>query len=144
MSDSPKPFNGRRMRFVKEYIIDCNATQAAIRAGYSAKTARQQASKLLTNLDIEAAIAIEKAKVAERVELTQEYVLNGLIANHDRAMQLVEVTDKKGQPTGEFRYEGAVANRSLELLGKHLAMFTDVKKIDLSEMPTLGVTIERD
>ena len=43
----------KQIRFVQEYIVDFNATQAAIRAGYSKKTARQQGSRLLTNVDIQ-------------------------------------------------------------------------------------------
>jgi len=51
----------RQTRFVAEYLVDLNATQAAIRAGYSHRTAKQQGARLLTNADIAAAIARGKA-----------------------------------------------------------------------------------
>ena len=60
----------KQKRFVSEYLIDLNATQAAIRAGYSAKTARSVGSENLTKPDIAAAIAEGQAKAAERAEWT--------------------------------------------------------------------------
>ncbi len=47
--------------FVREYLVDLNATQAAIRAGYSADTARQQGSRLLTDVDVQDAVAAAQA-----------------------------------------------------------------------------------
>ena len=58
-----------------EYLIDLNATQAAIRAGYSEKTAAEQASRLLTNVKIAAAIAEAQAKRSQRTGITQDRVL---------------------------------------------------------------------
>ena len=55
--------------FVREYLIDLNATQAAIRAGYSAKTAEQQGSRLLRNVQVAAALSEAQTKRAERVEI---------------------------------------------------------------------------
>lgn len=65
----------KQQLFVDEYIIDFNATQAAIRAGYSEKTANRIASRLLSKVDIQSAIqeAIDKRK--ERVEITQDDVV---------------------------------------------------------------------
>lgn len=65
-------------RFVEEYLIDLNATQAAIRAGYSEKTARSQGQRLLTNVDIEAAISAAQAKRSERTGITQDRVMQEL------------------------------------------------------------------
>ncbi len=56
----------RRQRFVDEYLVEPNATQAAIRAGYSPRTARQQGSRLLTSVDVSAALR------AKQDELTRE------------------------------------------------------------------------
>lgn len=58
--------NDRQKRFVEEYLVDFNATQAAIRAGYSQSTARQQASRLLTNVDISQSIS-ERLMSADEV-----------------------------------------------------------------------------
>ena len=54
--------NARQQRFVTEYLVDLNATQAAIRAGYSPKTAQQQGSRLLTNVVVKQAIAAQHAR----------------------------------------------------------------------------------
>jgi phage terminase small subunit len=68
-------FSVRRQRFVEEYLIDFNATQAAIRAGYSEKTATKIASEMLTKPDVQLAIQQEQAKLRSRVEVTQESVI---------------------------------------------------------------------
>ncbi|MNC39968.1 Terminase small subunit [compost metagenome] len=65
----------KQQLFVKEYLIDLNATQAAIRAGYSAKTAEQQASRLLSNVKVQEAIQKAMSKRAEKVEIKAERVL---------------------------------------------------------------------
>jgi phage terminase small subunit len=62
--------------------------------------------------------------------LTRDYVLASLKENAERAMQASPVLDAKGQPTGEYRWDGSVANRSLELLGKELGMFAERRVVD--------------
>ena len=68
----------KRARFVDEYLLDLNATQAAIRAGYSPKTARAQGARLLTRVDVQARIAEHQAARAKRVGITQDRVLGEL------------------------------------------------------------------
>lgn len=70
--------NEKQARFAQEYLIDLNATQAAIRAGYSAKTAGQQGFDLLKNPEIAAAIDKGIAKRSARVEITADRVLQEL------------------------------------------------------------------
>ncbi|EDO5296878.1 TPA: terminase small subunit [Salmonella enterica subsp. houtenae serovar 43:z4,z23:-] len=65
--------------FAREYLKDLNATQAAIRAGYSEKTARSQANRLLTNVDIENRIAELKSVRNEEVGIDAAYVLRRLV-----------------------------------------------------------------
>lgn len=65
----------RQQRFVDEYLIDLNATQAAIRAGYSRKTAPQIALQLLHKTSVAEAVAKGQAKRAERVQIDQDWVL---------------------------------------------------------------------
>lgn len=110
--------------FVKEYLVDLNATQAAIRAGYSKKTAGQIGEQNLKKLEIQQALTEAIQARAERVEITQDYVLSMLVKNIERAMQEEEIKID-GRGTGEFKYNGAVANKALELLGKHLGMFKE-------------------
>lgn len=70
--------NDKQRRFVDEYLIDLNATQAAIRAGYSAKTAGQIGDRLLKKVQIQAELS-ERMKAREiRTEITQDRVLNEL------------------------------------------------------------------
>jgi phage terminase small subunit len=72
MTDTLTP---KQQRFVEEYLIDLNATQAAIRAGYSDKTACEQGSRLLTNVKVSKAIAEAQKKLSELAEITQDMVL---------------------------------------------------------------------
>ena len=65
----------KQERFVAEYLIDLNATQAAIRAGYSEKSARVTGAENLTKPDIQAAIQEAQAKRLNRTEITQDRVL---------------------------------------------------------------------
>ncbi len=100
----------RQARFVEEYLIDLNATQAAIRAGYSKKTANEQGAQLLAKLSIRQAVAEAQAIRSKRTEITQDEVIQGL---------------KK-----EATLEGEGSSHSARVsawahLGKHLGMFTD-------------------
>lgn len=72
--------NERQKRFVDEYMIDPNATQAAIRAGYSAKTAAETASRLLTNVKVSEEIERRRKALAVRSGVTPERVLQELAA----------------------------------------------------------------
>ncbi len=67
--------NAKHLRFVDEYIVDLNATQAAIRAGYSPKTAKQQGHRLLTYVDVQRAIEAKRKEVAGDLGITRERVL---------------------------------------------------------------------
>jgi phage terminase small subunit len=73
--------NPRRKRFVQEYVKDLNATKAAERAGYSAKTAKQQGSKLLTKVDVSEAIEKALEKQAERAQLSADQVIQKIEDN---------------------------------------------------------------
>lgn len=69
-----KPLTPKRQRFVEEYLVDLNAAQAAIRAGYSKKTARSIGHELLTFPDVAAAIQAARARLSEDSGLTAELV----------------------------------------------------------------------
>jgi phage terminase small subunit len=73
-----KELNLRQLMFCKEYIIDFNGTQAAIRAGYSKKTANEQASRMLANVNIQDQIQKESNKREVKVERTAEDVVRAL------------------------------------------------------------------
>jgi phage terminase small subunit len=71
--------SGKRAKFVEEYLVDLNATQAAIRAGYSEKTARSQGQRLLTNVDIQEALTHRRKELQEANDLTPERVIAELV-----------------------------------------------------------------
>lgn len=105
-----RPLTPKQEMFVREYLIDLNATQAAIRAGYSAKTARQIGEENLSKPDIAAAVQAGMNKRAEKALITADEVL----ANIKRLAMKAEDMDDTGN-----------ALRANELLGKHLKLFTD-------------------
>lgn len=122
----------KQARFVAEYQIDQNATQAAIRTGYSAKTAGSIGQRLLKNVDIRAAIAAGKKKTAEKLELTQEMVLRGL----QKEAQGIETPDTSS----------SARVKAWELLGRHVDLWPDKPAkglnlgIDLAQLR--GMTLE--
>jgi len=72
----PEPsLTPKQQAFVTEYLIDLNATQAAIRAGYSAATAQEQGSRLLSNAKVAVAIDAGKIERANRNKATAEWVI---------------------------------------------------------------------
>lgn len=70
--------NEKQARFAAEYIIDLNATRAAVRAGYSEKTAASQGARLLTNVKVQAVIQAAKEERSKRTEITADRVLQEL------------------------------------------------------------------
>jgi len=68
----------RQSRFVDEYLVDLNATQAAIRAGYSEKTADSQSARLLVNVKVQSTIQGRMHRRSERTEVDSDYVLRRL------------------------------------------------------------------
>lgn len=118
----------KQKQFGDEYIIDLNSTQAAIRAGYSVKTAKEIGYENLTKPHIAEYIQGLMDKRGEKLDISSEWVLNSLKSVADRCMvaEPVMVRGENGmEPSGEFKFDSSGANKSLELLGKHLKLFTD-------------------
>ncbi|MCC2250069.1 terminase small subunit [Virgibacillus sp. AGTR] len=125
--------------FCQEYIIDLNATQAAIRAGYSEKTARQTAARLLTKANISARVKELKDKRAEKLELDAYWVLKRLKEISDRSMQqepVMQWDPNLGEmvETGEYQFDSNGANKATELIGKHIGMFDPKLKLQLEAL----------
>ncbi len=120
----------KQTQFCKEYIVDFNGTQAAIRAGYSKKTAGIIAWENLKKPNIQKYVSELIAKRSDKTEITADYVLKGLHEVATRCLQREPILDSKGKSTGEWRFEASGANRALELLGRHLELFTDRLKTD--------------
>ncbi|MET3998835.1 terminase small subunit [Marinobacterium sp. MBR-109] len=84
----------KQQRFVEEYLIDLNATQAAIRAGYSPKTADSQAVQLLRKTQVQEAIAAGKQERSEKTAIDATYVLNRLVEIDQ--MDVLDILDDDG------------------------------------------------
>lgn len=127
----------KQARFVQEYLVDLNATQAAIRAGYSERTAYRIGADLLQKTSLQNAIEAALKERERRVEVTQDQVLRDLLEVKERCLQRAPVTDMQkrqvqdeaGRDVWAFDAKGAL--RALELLGKHLGMFVDRARVDL-------------
>ncbi len=157
----------KQARFISEYLIDLNATQAAIRAGYSPKAAQEQGSENLSKPIIQQAIREALQAREQRVEITQDRVLKelSLIAFADMrdygtieagggftAKSFDEMPDGASRVIGKIKEKRKILTTSegngeelviesnlefghwdkvkaLELLGKHLGMWTDKLKV---------------
>jgi phage terminase small subunit len=129
--------------FCLEYVIDNNATQAAIRAGYSETSARQIAADNMSKHDIADRIAVLRAEISAETLVDAKYVINGLLEVHERCMQKEPVMIREGDEmieSGEFKFEHSGANKSLELLGKHLGLFVDKKEVSGPNGGPIGIT----
>lgn len=138
--------NEKQGRFCREYIVDLNASQAAERAGYSAKTAYAQAHKLLKKAEVQAEIQQLMRAREQRTQVTADRVVQELAAiafadvrqvarwNYSRVglVPSDEVPDDAAAAIGEIsmtqngpRIKMLNKLPALELLGKHLGMFKD-------------------
>lgn len=136
----------KQKRFVDEYLVDLNATQAAIRAGYSEKTAYSIGQRILKNVEIQAAIERSQKEREKRTEITQDRVLQELtkigFANITDFVEIkegyVNVKDTSEIPedkvgaissieAGNFGIKLKLNNKldALEKIGRHLGMFKD-------------------
>ena len=135
----------KQQRFVEEYLVDLNATQAAIRAGYSPKTANEQGARLLANVSVQSAVSTAMAERSRRTGINQDRVIQELakiafvnasdVIDLKRATVLEEAAREdlaciqsvkvKDGNTVEREVRLADKLRALELLGKHLGMWTE-------------------
>ena len=156
----------KQQRFVDEYLIDLNATQAAIRAGYSAKTADQQGSRMLANVKVQQAIAEAMAERSKRTGVNQDRVVLELakiafvkmtdIVNDEGEIRPDATDDdlaciesvkykRSDSDTGsseEREVKIASKLKALELLGKHLGMWND--KLDVNITQPIVISGEAD
>jgi phage terminase small subunit len=104
----------KQLVFIAEYMVDLNGKQAAIRAGYSEKTAEVQASRLLSNAKVAAEVERRSEKRQKKLGLSADFVLDG-----------IRETTIEARAAAEF----APALKGYELLGKHLKLFTEKREI---------------
>ena len=103
-----KKLTAKQQRFCEEYPVDLNATQAAIRAGYSERTARSQGQRLLTHVDIQKVLEIGREELSRKTAMNAAWVVDEL---RKRYNALVDEMDHGG------------ACKPLELIGKHFVAF---------------------
>jgi phage terminase small subunit len=131
--------NEKQLQFCREFIIDLNATQAAIRAGYSANSASQQGSALLGNPKVSVKIAELKQERCQETKITANWVLEQSKKSYEFNAQ--EVFDNEGNPK---MVNAPAAGKFLELCGKHVDVraFDAKKDQDDLESPSLSISFE--
>ena len=139
----------KQQRFVEEYLIDLNATQAAIRAGYSRNSARQIGDENLSKPGIADAVAKAKRERSEATNIDAEWVLKQAVELHQRCMQEIrpvrnpktreQVSDDNGNAL--FAFNAAAANRSLEIIGKHVEVAAFKDRLEVSGEQSLAERI---
>ena len=140
--------------FCQEYVVDFNGTRAAIKAGYTQKSARVQANRLLTNDNIQLRIKELTQKKVERIEYTQDDVMRDLLEVKNRCMQKVPVMyydkvdkeykqeqDDLGRDVWKFDSQGA--NSALDKLAKHTG-FYELDNKQRTVIPQIVVASEED
>lgn len=152
--------SAKQQRFVDEYLVDCNATQAAIRAGYSERTAKEQGARLLTNVHVSAALAKRQGKLAEKYEVTQERVIqaiaqvafgdirkmfdeNGALRKPSEwddetaasvaGMDVVTVQAGEGAVEYVAKIKRTDRLRAIDQLARHLALYNDRLEVNVTE-----------
>ena len=142
----------KQKRFAEEYLVDLNATQAAIRAGYSPDTANEQGSRLLANVNVKSTVDKMIAERSRRTGINADRVIReiakiafvnaGEIVDLDTALLMDKISDDdmaaiqsvKVKTFGEDGVEREVKLadklKALELLGKHLGLFKDKLEVD--------------
>nr|DAK42649.1 MAG TPA: Terminase small subunit [Caudoviricetes sp.] len=151
-SDGVGKLTDKQKQFVEEYLVDLNATQAAIRAGYSEQTGYSIGQRLLKKVEVQEAIQQAQNKRSERTQITQDEVIRRLIENVDISMgkkaTVITIPSKSengevmGNDVAQFVYEPSAANKALELLGKHLGIFKDGVDITSGGKPLQPTIIE--
>ena len=116
----------KQAAFVLEYLVDLNVTQAATRAGYSAKTAHAIGHKLLKNAEIMESLSAAQAERVERTKIDQDFVIRGL---------------SREASAGDVDEPNSARVRAFELLGKHQGMFVERAAVEVSEQGPREVRI---
>lgn len=119
--------NARQRRFCDEYLIDCNATQAAIRAGYSAKTAKQIGQENLTKPDLKAYIEAELDRLHTEKTADAQEVLEYLTAvmRGQHTEQTLQLCGDGCQEIVDIEVAAKERLKAAELIGKRYGMFKD-------------------
>ena len=121
--------NIRHERFAQNVVSGLSLSAAYIAAGYKEAGASANGARLMATEAVASRVdelqKLASERTVEKIAIDQVWVLDKLRENVERAMQITSAKDEEGNVIGEFRWNGTVANRALELIGKHIGMFRD-------------------
>lgn len=119
--------NARQKKFCDEYLIDCNATQAAIRAGYSPKTANEQGNRLLANVSVKTYIEQQLERIHNEKTADAQEVLEYLTAvmRGEHTEQTLQLIGEGVQKIANIDVSAKERIKAAELIGKRYGMFKD-------------------
>ena len=125
--------NAKQKRFCDEYLIDCNATQAAIRAGYSPKTAKQIGQENLTKPDLKKYIDEQLERIHSEKTADAQEVLEYLTAvmRGEHTEQVLKLIGEGVQTVTDIDVSARERLKAAELIGKRYGMFKDNVNVDL-------------
>ncbi len=104
--------NPKQRRFAEEYVVDHNATQAAIRAGYSERTAKQQGSRLLTYVDVIEAVRAKEARLSRKIEVSISSLSEEMRENRDLALENKQAAAAQQASMGIAKLHGLLVERT--------------------------------
>lgn len=119
--------NAKQKKFCDEYLIDCNATQAATRAGYSPKTAKQMGQRLLTFVDLKTYIEEQLERIHNEKTADAQEVLEYLTAvmRGEHTEQTLQLIGEGVQKIADIDVSAKERIKAAELIGKRYGMFKD-------------------
>lgn len=125
--------NAKQKRFCDEYLIDCNATQAAIRAGYSPKTAKQIGQENLTKPDLKKYIDEQLERIHNEKTADAQEVLEYLTAvmRGEHTEQVLKLIGEGVQTVTDIDVSARERLKAAGLIGKRYGMFKDNVNVDL-------------
>jgi len=138
----------RQDRFVSEYLVDLNATRAAIASGYSPHTAKNQASRLLAHVNVKAAVRQKQIEAEERLQIQRDDVIRGLISAAKEAKQLsdpagmINAYREIGRMLGYYESRQVSSENIEELSAADITEMSEKELFKLSGLERLAISVD--